>query len=55
MTAWVADEIVRALRENEQLIDVKSARVQWAIGLAAATAALVGATAAVYLGLAPTA
>ena len=55
MTAWVADEIVRALRENERLIDVKSARVQWAIGLAAVTAVLVGATAAVYLGFAPVA
>lgn len=51
MTAWVADEIVLAWRENERLIDIKAARVQWAIGLAAATAVLVGATAAVYLGV----
>lgn len=50
MTAWVADEIILAWHENERLIDIKAARVQWAIRLAAATAVLVGATAAVYLG-----
>lgn len=51
MTAWVADEIILAWHENERLIDIKAARVQWAIRLAAATAVLVGATAAVYLGV----
>ena len=52
MTTWVADEIVRALDENERLIDVKAGRVNWAIGLAALTAVMVGVTAAIHLGLA---
>ena len=53
MALWVADEIVRALDENERLIDVKAGRVQWAIALAAATAVMVGVTAAVSLGVTP--
>ena len=53
MALWVADEIVRALNENEQLVDVKAGRVQWAIALATATAVMVGVTAAVSLGVAP--
>ena len=52
MTTWVADEIVRALEENERLIDVKAGRVNWAIGLATLTAVMVGVTAAIHLGLA---
>ena len=53
MTAWVADEIIRALHENERMIDVKATHVQLAIVSAAATAVMVGVTAAVYLGFAP--
>ena len=52
MTVWVADEIVRALQENERLINIKSRRVQWAIVLATLTVVMVGVTAAVYLGVA---
>ncbi len=52
MTTWVADEIVRALEENERLIDVKAGRVNWAIGLATLTAVMVGVTAAIHLGIA---
>ena len=48
LTNWLATEIVSGLTENERVLKVKTQLVALSVLLAASTAAMVGATAAVY-------